>query len=166
VDTHATFGSAIGLLHLYGTLSLFITGLTLTVAGNHQAGNPILARSINEVFPGRLEVSGTLSGYLASFALRDAFAQEIRGNLIFFLSEAAAASANAFGVIIPRCKVGKVGSPGRRIDVRPEHPVRGPREPGRHRRRPHHDPAAGHHAVDNRPGGVGPARHPSSQRSI
>lgn len=108
VNTNMTFGSAIGYLHLYGSIALYITGLTLTVTGNHQPGNPILVPSINEVFPGRVEVSGTLSGYLANFALRDAFKQETEGNLIFFLAESAAAAANAFGVVIPRCKVGKV----------------------------------------------------------
>lgn len=108
VDTHRTFGSAIGLLHLYGSLALNITSLTLTAKGNHEQGSPILTPTKNEVFPGRLEVEGKLSGYLVDFGLRDAFRAEQEGNLIFYLAETQLAASNAFGFIIPRCKVGAV----------------------------------------------------------
>lgn len=107
-DTHDTFGSALGLLYLYGSQALFVTGVTLTVNGNHQAGSPILVPSVNEVFPGRVEVSGTLSGYLADFSLRDAFRAETEGNLALHLAAGTAANADVFGVTLPRIKVGKV----------------------------------------------------------
>ena len=108
-DTHRTFGSAIGLLYLYGTLALHITGITVTVKGNHQPGNPVLTPSINRVFPGRVEVSGTLSGYLVDFSMRNAFRDETEGNIIFYLSQQAAALADCFGAILPRVKLGEVG---------------------------------------------------------
>lgn len=107
-DTHRTFGSAIGLLHLNGSLALFVTGVDLAVAGNHQAGEPILAPSINEIFPGRVDVSGTLSGYLADFSLRDAYQAESEGNLMFFLADSGLANAECLGITLPRIKVGAV----------------------------------------------------------
>ncbi len=105
VDTHRTFGSAIGLLHLYGSLALHITSLNLTVKGNHQSGNPILAPTINKVYPGRVEVEASVSGYLENFTMRDAFAAETEGNMIFFLAATEANGADSFGVVLPRIKV-------------------------------------------------------------
>ena len=107
-DTHDTFGSALGLLYLYGAQALHITGITLNVAGGHQAGSPILVPSVSEIFPGRVDVSGTLSGYLVDFSLRDAFRAETEGNLAFQLAASPAANADVLGVTLSRIKVGKV----------------------------------------------------------
>ena len=107
-DTHDTFGSALGLLYLYGAQALYITGITLTVAGGHQQGSPILVPAATEIFPGRAIASGTMSGYLVDFSLRNAFRAETEGNLAFHLADGNPSSANVFGVTLPRIKLGKV----------------------------------------------------------
>lgn len=110
-DTHDTFGSALGLLQLYGSQALWVTGVTLNGAGGHQQGSPILVPAATEIFPGRVAASGTLSGYLVDFSMRNAFRAETEGNLAFHLAAGTAANADVFGITLPRIKVGKVDLP-------------------------------------------------------
>lgn len=96
-----------GVIVVNGVVVADVTGLTITVAGNHAAPGGIVGSNVDpDIFPGILEVSGQLTALFRDTTHRDLFVNETEFGIIgvFTGDNTPAAGFTAFNM--SRCKYG------------------------------------------------------------
>lgn len=82
------------------------TGLSINVAGGY-TGDPVVGtNAIPNVFPGRVNISGSFTAYFDSGSYRDNFVNEDEIGLIVALSTGSGALADFIALSLPRIKLG------------------------------------------------------------
>lgn len=105
VTTSRLLAGVNGKLSVGGTDLATVTGLNLTVAGGHDtiqvAGSPYTPG----VFPGMLDVSGSMSVLFENATLRDAFYNETETSLRFHMTTTNDVNADFVSFVMPRIKL-------------------------------------------------------------
>ena len=95
-----------GRLRLGGTDIATVTSLSLTVDGGHTSEAVVGSNVSPDVFPGRVQVSGSFSAFFQDGVLRDNFINEDEISLIAHLTATNANNSPVMGITMPRIKLG------------------------------------------------------------
>jgi hypothetical protein len=94
-----------GAIIVNGIVVATVTGLTITLAGNMAAPGGVVGSNIDpDIFPGVLEVSGSLSALFADATLRDLFVNETEFAIVGTFVGDNTPLADVVSFIMPRCK--------------------------------------------------------------
>lgn len=84
-----------------------ITGLTITINGNYSVPGGVVGSNTDpDVFPGPVDVSGSLTALFINATLRDMFLNETEANIVAVLTGDNTASAPFIAFNMPRAKLG------------------------------------------------------------
>jgi hypothetical protein len=83
-----------------------LTGLSLSIDGNHTAEPVVGSNTYADITEGRIDVSGQFTALFQDATLRDYFLNETEISLFFALAASNAAGADFVSFILPRIKVG------------------------------------------------------------
>lgn len=104
--TTGSLAAVNGVLRLNGTTYATVTGLNVTIAPAF-SGDPVVgSNTIPELFAGKVTVSGQLTAYFDSVALRDAFMNETEIDLMAAFTTDNTATADFIAIALPRIKLG------------------------------------------------------------
>jgi hypothetical protein len=104
--TTGSLAAVNGVIRAAGSVVAILTGLSIQGNANY-TGDPVAgSNSIPQLFPGIVEVSGQLTGYFDSVALRDAFLNETEIDLAGVFTSDNSATADFVSFILPRIKLG------------------------------------------------------------
>lgn len=96
-----------GVLIVAGVVVANITGLTITVNGNYSVPGGVVGSNTDpDVFPGPVDVSGSLTALFVNGTLRDQFYNETEGNIVAVLTGDNTAGAPFIAFNMPRTKLG------------------------------------------------------------
>ena len=94
-----------GALIINGQVAAIVTGLTITIAGNHAAPGGVVGSNIDpDIFPGVLDVTGQATALFSSGTMRDLFLNETEFALVGVFTGDNTPLAGAISFIMPRCK--------------------------------------------------------------
>lgn len=94
-----------GLLVVNGAVSAIVTGLSINVTNNMEAGAVVGSNLTPDVFHGRMGVSGQLSAYFDSAALDDVFDLESEIGLIVRAADDTSINSGFLQICLPRIKL-------------------------------------------------------------
>lgn len=96
-----------GAIMVNGQVLGILTGLTITIAGNHAAPGGVVGSNVDpDIFPGVLDVSGQVTALFSSVAMRDLFINETEFALVGVFTGDNTAQAGAISFVMPRVKFG------------------------------------------------------------
>jgi hypothetical protein len=96
-----------GAIIVNGVVIATITGLTITIAGNNAAPGGVVGSNTDpDIFPGVMDISGSISALFASTALRDLFINETEFSIIGVFTGDNTPLADVVSFILPRVKFG------------------------------------------------------------
>jgi hypothetical protein len=95
-----------GVLRVAGVTVAIVTGLSIKYDGGMSVGAVVGSNFTPDVFPGRVNVSGQLSAYFETAALRDLFLNETTFAISAVFSTGSSATADIIGFTLPACKAG------------------------------------------------------------
>jgi hypothetical protein len=96
-----------GALIVDGAVVATLTGLTITVAGNHAAPGGVVGSNVDpDIFPGVIDVSGQVTALFTDGTLRDKFINETEAAIVGVFTGDNTALADAVSFILPRVKFG------------------------------------------------------------
>lgn len=96
-----------GVLIVGGVVVANITGLTITVNGNYSVPGGVVGANVDpDIFPGPIDVSGSLTVLFVNGTLRDQFLNETEGNIVAVLTGDNTATAPFIAFNMPRTKLG------------------------------------------------------------
>ena len=105
VTTSRLLAGVNGKLSIGGTDFATVTGLSLTVAGGHNAEAVVGSVTTPGIFPGMIDVSGSLSVLFENATLRDAFYTETETSLRFHMTTTNDVNADFVSFVMPRIKI-------------------------------------------------------------
>ena len=86
VTTNGVLAAVNGLLRVAGTDVAYITGATININGNYSSDPVVGSNAIAGVFPGILDVNGSLTALFPDTSLRDLFLNETTGAIDLYLT--------------------------------------------------------------------------------
>lgn len=95
-----------GLAYALGSRQTLLTGLTINVAGNMTAEPVVGSNTYPDIFEGRVVVTGELTAFFETGALRDAFLNETEVALMFVFTTSNAKNPDFISFTMPRVKFG------------------------------------------------------------
>lgn len=95
-----------GLAYALGSRQTLLTGLTINVAGNMSAEPVVGSNTYPDIFEGRVVVTGELTAFFETGALRDAFLNETEVALMFVFTTSSAKNPDFISFTMPRVKLG------------------------------------------------------------
>lgn len=95
-----------GLAYALGSRQTLLTGLTINVAGNMSAEPVVGSNTYPDIFEGRVVVTGELTAFFETGALRDAFLNETEIALMFVFTTSNAKNPDFISFTMPRVKLG------------------------------------------------------------
>ncbi len=96
-----------GVLIVGGVIVANITGLTITINGNYSVPGGVVGSNTDpDVFPGPVDVSGSLTALFVNATLRDQFLNETEGAIVAVLTGDNTAGAPFVAFNMPRTKLG------------------------------------------------------------
>lgn len=103
--TGAIVAAVNGAIVVNGIVVANVTGLTITVAGNHAAPGGVVGQNTDaDIFPGVIDTTGQLTVLFSSVAMRDLFINETEFAIIGAFTGDNTALAGCIAFIMPRCK--------------------------------------------------------------
>lgn len=94
-----------GAIVVNGVVVANVTGLTITIAGNHAAPGGVVGQNTDaDIFPGVVDVTGQMSVLFSNIVMRDLFINETEFAIIGAFTGDNTALAGAVSFIMPRCK--------------------------------------------------------------
>lgn len=94
-----------GAIMVNGQVLGVLTGLTITIAGNHAAPGGVVGSNTDpDIFPGVLDVTGQVTALFSSAAMRDLFINETEFALVGVFTGDNTAQAGAIAFVMPRVK--------------------------------------------------------------
>jgi hypothetical protein len=94
-----------GALMVNGQIIAILTGLTITIAGNHAAPGGVVGSNVDpDIFPGVIDVSGSVTALFSSVAMRDLFLNETEFTLVGVFTGDNTPLAGAISFVMPRVK--------------------------------------------------------------
>ena len=106
IGTSGIMAAVNGSVFVQGVEVALITGLDLTIAGGHTAGNVIGANTTPDVFPGRIKGSGQATVYLLDSSFLNYFVNETEVEIVAILTATTASNSDFVVVHLPRVKFG------------------------------------------------------------
>lgn len=96
-----------GAVYVAGTAVGTITGLDFTVAGNHSMPGGVVGSNVDpDIFPGAIDVTGSMTVLFSSATMRDYFLNETEVSLVAAFSTGSSATADFQTHVFPRVKIG------------------------------------------------------------
>lgn len=94
-----------GLLIVNGVVVANVTGLTITIAGNQSAPGGVVGSNIDaDIFPGVLDVNGSVTALFSDVVMRDLFINETEFGIVGVFTGDNTPNAGAIAFIMSRCK--------------------------------------------------------------
>lgn len=104
--TTGSLAAVNGIIRAAGSVVGIITGMTIQGNANY-TGDPVVgSNTIPQLFAGMVEISGQLTGYFDSVALRDAFLNETEIDVAGVFTSDNSAAADFLSFVMPRIKLG------------------------------------------------------------
>lgn len=96
-----------GALLVDGVRVATLTSLDININGNYSAPGGVIGSNVDpDIFPGTIDVSGTVTALLDSVALRDKFVNEVEGQIVAVLTTSNGAAADATVIVMNAVKFG------------------------------------------------------------